>query len=84
MTLATNASVLVVSDGSNYFTVRGRTTVPATGAVTNNFVTSINADGTANLAQPSFSNISGTLAQTQLPATIGSGSNLTTLDAGTF
>lgn len=84
LTLATNASILLVSDGTNYFTVRGRTTIPATNAVTNNFVTSINADGTANLAQPSFANLSGSLAQTQLPATIGAGSTLTTLDAGTF
>ena len=32
----------------------------------------------------SFSLISGTLAQTQLPATIGAGSNLTAIDLGTF
>jgi hypothetical protein len=32
----------------------------------------------------SFSLISGTLSQTQLPATIGAGSNLTTIDLGTF
>lgn len=84
LTLAQYASVLIVSDGVNYFTVRGRTTIPATGAVTHNFVTSINADGTANLAQPAFTDISGTLAQGQLPASIGAGSNLTTVDLGTF
>ncbi len=31
-----------------------------------------------------FSQISGTLSQTQLPASIGVGSNLTSIDAGTF
>ncbi len=31
-----------------------------------------------------FSQISGTLSQAQLPASIGAGSNLTTIDAGTF
>ncbi len=31
-----------------------------------------------------FNQISGTLSQTQLPATIGAGSNLTVIDCGTF
>jgi hypothetical protein len=84
LTLVTNSSVLIASDGTNYFTVRGRTTIPVTSAVANNFVTSINADGTANLAQPSFANLSGALAQTQLPTTIGAGASLTSIDAGTF
>lgn len=84
LTLSTNGGILLVSDGTNYFTVRGRTTIPATGAIANNFVTSINADGTANLSQPSFANLSGSLSQTQLPVTIGAGSSLATIDCGVF
>ena|ERR1700693_1881 len=84
LTLTTGEGILLVSDGANYFTVRGRTTIPATNSIAHNFVTSINADGTANLAQPAFTDISGTLAQTQLPTTIGSGSSLTSVDLGTF
>lgn len=84
LTLTTDQGILIVSDGTNYFTVRGRTTIPATNAIAHNFVTSINADGTANLAQPAFTDISGTLAQTQLPTTIGAGTSLTSMDLGTF
>lgn len=84
LTLSTDNGILIVSDGTNYFTVRGRTTIPATPAQPHEFVTSINSDGTANLAQPSFADISGLLSQTQLPATIGAGSSLTDIDCGTF
>jgi hypothetical protein len=77
-------SVLIVSDGTNYYTVRGKGTIVATGAVSHEFVTAIAADGTATLAQPAFTDISGSLSQGQLPATIGAGSNLTAIDCGTF
>ena len=54
------------------------------GATANEWVTYIDATGTQHLAQPMFSNIGGTLSQTQLPASIGAGSNLTSIDCGTF
>lgn len=82
----------IVSDGTNYFTVRGTTSVPAgetfvqyaAGPTANEWVTYIDSNGVQHYAQPSFSNISGTLSQTQLPASIGAGSNLTSIDLGTF
>lgn len=84
ITLGTNQSIKIISDGTNYFALTGKTATAVTGAVANQFATSNNADGSLNLAQPAFTNISGNLAQTQLPATIAAGSSLTTLDAGTF
>jgi len=84
LTLATNNSVKVISDGTNYFALLGKTAINATGAVSHQFATSNNADGSLNLAQPAFADISGSLAQTQLPATIGAGSALTVFDCGTF
>ena len=48
------------------------------------WVSYIDASGTQHLTQPAFTDISGTLSQTQLPASIGSGSNLTLIDCGTF
>jgi hypothetical protein len=84
LTLATNTGVRIISDGTNYYAITGKTTIAVTGPVANNFATSNNADGSLNLAQPAFTNISGTLAQTQLPATINAGSNLTNIDCGTF
>jgi len=84
ITLATNNSVKIISDGTNYFALLGKTAINTTSAVSHQFATSNNADGSLNLAQPAFTDISGTLAQTQLPSTIGSGSNLTLIDCGTF
>ncbi len=54
------------------------------GATPHNFVTFIDASGVQHLAQPSFADISGQLAQTQLPTTIGAGTSLTDIDLGTF
>ncbi len=48
------------------------------------WVSYIDASGVQHLTQPSFSDISGQLAQTQLPTSIGAGSSLTSLDCGTF
>jgi hypothetical protein len=48
------------------------------------FVSFIGTDGTQHLTQPSFADISGSLTQTQLPASIGAGSSLTSIDCGTF
>jgi hypothetical protein len=48
------------------------------------WVSYIDASGVQHLTQPAFSDISGQLAQTQLPATIGSGSSLTDIDCGSF
>jgi hypothetical protein len=48
------------------------------------FVTYVDTSGVQHLAQPAFTDISGSLAQTQLPTTIGSGSSLTSIDLGTF
>lgn len=58
--------------------------VPLPGVTAHQFVTFIGADGVQHLAQPSFSDVSGTLSQTQLPASIGAGSNLTSIDCGSF
>lgn len=84
ITLATNQSFKIVSDGTNYFALVGKAQIVATGAVAHQFVTAIAADGTATLAQPAFTDISGVLTQAQLPATIGAGSNLTNIDCGSF
>jgi len=54
------------------------------GATAHEWVTYVDATGVQHLSQPAFSDISGTLSQTQLPATIGAGSNLTSVDCGTF
>ena len=50
----------------------------------NEWVSYIDPSGVQHLTQPSFANISGQLAQTQLPTTIGAGSSLTDVDCGTF
>ena len=84
ITLAQNNSVKIISDGTNYFALLGKTSINTTSAVAHQFATSNNADGSLNLAQPAFTDISGTLSQTQLPASIGAGSNLTSVDCGTF
>lgn len=54
------------------------------GATAHEFVTYIDSNGVQHLGQPAFSDIAGTLSQTQLPATIASGSSLTLVDCGTF
>lgn len=48
------------------------------------WVSYIDQSGVQHLTQPAFTDISGSLAQTQLPATIGAGSSLTDIDCGTF
>lgn len=82
--LATNNSVKIISDGTNYFALQGKSAITVTNPVLHQFATSNNADGSLNLAQPAFTDISGSLAQTQLPTTIGVGASLTGLDCGTF
>ena len=52
--------------------------------VAHEWVSYVDASGVQHLTQPSFADISGTLSQTQLPASIGAGSNLTSIDCGTF
>ena len=54
----------------------------ATG-VAHEWVSYIDQSGVQHLTQPAFSDISGQLAQTQLPTTIGAGSSLTVIDCGT-
>lgn len=82
--LGQNQSVKIISDGTNYFALVGAGSIVATGAVANQFVTAIAANGAATLAQVNFTNLAGVLAQTQLPTTIAAGSSLTSIDAGTF
>ena len=48
------------------------------------WVSYIDNSGVQHLTQPNFTDIAGTLSQTQLPATISAGSNLTNIDCGTF
>lgn len=52
--------------------------------VAHEFVSFIDTNGVQHLTQPAFSDISGLLSQTQLPASIGAGSSLTDIDCGTF
>jgi hypothetical protein len=62
----------------------GTTIQGLSGPTSHQFVTYIDSSGAQHLAQPAFTDISGSLAQTQLPASIGSGSNLTSIDCGSF
>lgn len=84
LVLLTGQSVDIVSDGTNYFACVGVTVFPVTSPVANEFATGMNSSGVLSLAQPSFANLSGAIAQTQLPATINAGSSLTLVDCGTF
>ena len=54
------------------------------GPTAHEWVTYIDTSGVQHLSQPAFTDISGSLAQTQLPASIGAGSSLTDIDLGTF
>jgi|SRR5208337_1586548 len=67
LAISTNQGVTLVSDGTNWFTVRGLGTIQATSGVAHQFVTAIAATGAATLAQPAFTDISGTIAAGQLP-----------------
>lgn len=62
----------------------GTTIVGLASGIANEWVSYIDTAGVQHLTQPAFSNISGQLAQTQLPTTIGAGSSLTDIDLGTF
>ena len=84
LVLLTGQSADIVSDGTNYFACAGVTVFPVTSPVANEFATGMNSSGVLSLAQPSFANLSGAIAQTQLPATINAGSSLTLVDCGTF
>lgn len=67
LALTTGQGVTLVSDGTNWFTVRGLGSIQATSGVANQFVTAISSTGAATLAQPSFSNLSGSATAAQLP-----------------
>jgi hypothetical protein len=54
------------------------------GPTAHEWVSYIDTSGVQHLTQPAFTDISGSLAQTQLPATIAAGSSLTLIDCGTF
>lgn len=82
--LLSGQSVDIVSDGTNYYALVGVTVFPVTAPVANEFATGMNSSGALSLAQVSFANLSSTLAQTQLPASITTGSNLALIDCGTF
>jgi hypothetical protein len=62
----------IVFDGTNYQVVFGRTVV-AKSAVGSQWLNSMGADGVATSTQPAFTDISGSLAAGQLPATIDGG-----------
>lgn len=65
--------------------VTSGTTIQGLGApVAHEFVQYIDNNGVQHLAQPSFADISGQLAQTQLPTSIGAGTSLASFDLGTF
>ena len=84
VTLLSGQSVDIVSDGTNYFGLVGTTTFPVTSPVAHEFGTGINSAGVLSLAQPAFTDISGVITEAQLPAAIGAGSNLTSIDCGSF
>lgn len=48
------------------------------------WVSYVDTSGVQHLTSPSFSDLTGNLAQTQLPSTVGAGSSLTVIDCGTF
>ena len=79
-----NPSVLQWASEAVHINYRNPLTGKNTIYVPDFLITYIDATGTQHLAQPMFSNIGGTLSQTQLPASIGAGSNLTSIDCGTF
>lgn len=54
------------------------------GSTLHQWVQYVDTTGTQHLSQPAFTDVSGALAQTQLPTAIGSGSSLTSVDCGTF
>lgn len=58
--------------------------VGLSGGTAHEWVSYIDTAGVQHLSQPTFSDISGSLDQTQLPASIGVGSSLTSIDCGTF
>ena len=81
------------TNAGNWKAIAASTSTPPAGytdvqwlasATAHEWVTYIDASGVQHLAQPAFTDISGTLSQTQLPASIGAGSNLTDIDCGTF
>lgn len=53
-------------------------------ATAHQWVQYVDTSGVQHLSQPAFTDISGSLAQNQLPASIGSGSSLTSVDCGSF
>lgn len=58
--------------------------VGLTSGTAHEWVSYIDQSGVQHLTQPAFADISGQLAQTQLPTTIGAGTSLTSFDCGTF
>jgi hypothetical protein len=75
-TVAGNWTPIAVTSGT---TIQGLSSGTA-----HEWVSYIDTTGVQHLTQPAFTDISGTLSQTQLPASIGAGSNLTSIDCGTF
>lgn len=64
--------IRVISDGTNYQIVVGRSVV-AKSSVGSQWLNSVAADGVFTSSQPAFTDVSGTLASAQLPATIDGG-----------
>ena len=75
-TFAGNWTQIAVTSGT---TIQGLVSGTA-----HEWVSYIDQSGVQHLTQPAFSDISGSLAQTQLPTTIGAGSSLTDIDCGSF
>lgn len=68
----TKQGVRVISDGTNYQLVIGRSVV-AKSAVGSQWLNSVGADGVFTSTQPAFTDVSGSLAAGQLPAVIDGG-----------
>jgi hypothetical protein len=67
LTLKQFQSITLTSVGGNWVCLRSRPALPVTSAVSHQFVTAVAADGSVTQAQPAFSDISGTVAASQLP-----------------
>lgn len=67
LTLTTGQGITLVSDGTNYFTVRGLGSIQATSGVATKFVSAIASTGAATLTQPAFTDLTGVATAAQLP-----------------
>ena len=83
-TYVLTASPATVIGNWAFIATNGPAIVGLVSGTAHEWVSYIDQSGVQHLTQPAFSDISGQLAQTQLPTTIGAGSSLTDIDCGSF